>query len=283
MATTMNNSYMPQARGSNYSDWYQGYDNFMNTGVMKAIDNITDFVPLFGTGKNAVLGIMDLIGGNTAGGVGRLLGSAASLALPIGAGAIGRKLMKSGSKAIASGAGKFAAKQLASAGYGLGLQGIIAGGAGNMLGKGIVGGIDTDLQKAKEAEQILGTDLVKGDFVRNLLNDLNSATVGEYDTYANDLAKQQEQDTAGAAYSGMNAGNVGLSNLLKGNIANNYSNLMLNAQKNLSNQKTTNRLNAYNQNDAKIQQLIDYAAQSGNNALVEKLMKARTNIYSLGV
>ena len=49
MATTMNNSYMPQARGSNYTDFYKGYNDFMGTGTMKTLDTITDFIPYLGS------------------------------------------------------------------------------------------------------------------------------------------------------------------------------------------------------------------------------------------
>lgn len=289
MATTTNNSYVPTSTGSNYADFYKGYNDFMGTGTMKTLDTITDFIPFLGSIKNAGLGIWDLVGGNTAGGIGRLGAAGLGLLMPGIAGGLGKSLGGKAISAATKNAASLGAKVLPKAATALnwaakaGLGKAVASGVGSQIAKSTVGGVDTDLQNAAESEQILGSDLVQGDFVRNLLNDLNSATVGEYDTYANDLSKQQEQDTASAAYSGMNAGNVGLSNLLKGNIANNYSNLMLNAQKNLSNQKTTNRLNAYNQNDAKIQQLIDYAASTGNNSLVEKLMKARTNIYSLGV
>ena len=207
---------------------------------------------------------------------------------PFGLGALGKGLgkgaVKAGAKIAAGTAGKGGATlanllkggaTVANWGAKTGLGRTVATGVGTQLGKGQANAVETDLKQQAETADIMNSDLVTGKYLDTLLGDLNTETVSEYDKYAQDLAIKEEQDKANAVYSGMNAGNAGLSNLLKGNIANAYSQLSKQALGELAKQKSSNKLSAMNQTDNQFNSLLSLAQSTGNSDLLEKLLLAK--------
>lgn len=289
---------------------YNDVNKFLTgTGVGKTLDTITDFIPLLGTAKNLGLGAWSLAdgeGGNTD--YGRLIGGGLGLASPLLAKGIGSALTKKGAKIAANAGTKAAAKAagtttkalsaagsnalvapvatktsqaLTKAGQYLGNTGgaLVAGqraipaGLATMAGKSGTKSVQTDLANEAEANNILNSDLMTGNYYNTLLEKLNQQSANEASIYAQDLAKQRLQDETQAGYSAMNAGNVGLTNLLQGNIGNTYNQLSLQAQNALQQQQQSNALSAMAQEQNSLQNMLAYAQSTGNTKLVEAIMK----------
>ena len=298
-----------------------GVGNFLNnTSAGKVLDFATDFIPILGTIKNLGLGAYSLFDDDKENvDWGRLIGGGLGAFSPLIAKGVGGLLSK-GSKIMATNAAlKNAAKLAGSsvddilkAGANLPIQGLatkaskIVGGAGGVLnylgtaGKGIAKGYlaqgvgnqlgkwtgnatSKELAQQAEAADILNSDLVTGKYMQSLLGELNADTSSEYDNYSAELARKEEQDKANAMYSSMNAGNTGLSNLLKGNIANAYNQLSQQAISEMSRQRSSNRLTALNQVDNQFNNFLSLAQSTGNTDLLEKLLKAKASQLSLGV
>lgn len=183
-------------------------------------------------------------------------------------------------QAVATGATK-TSQALTKAGQYLGNTGgaLVAGqraipaGIATMAGKSGTKSVQTDLANEAEANNILNSDLMTGNYYNTLLEKLNQQSANEASIYAQDLAKQRLQDETQAGYSAMNAGNVGLTNLLQGNIGNTYNQLSLQAQNALQQQQQSNALSAMSQEQNSLQNMLAYAQSTGNTKLVEAIMK----------
>ena len=297
-----------------------GVGNFLeNTGFGRALDFATDFVPILGTLKNLGLGAYSLFDDDKENvDWGRIVGGGLGAFSPLIGKGVGKLLTNSASKLATNAGVKQAAKlagssvddvlkasaklpispiatktsallnkagavsnYMGTAGKGV-AKGWLAQGAGNFGGKIVGNNTDADLKQQAETADIMNSDLVTGKYLDTLLNDLNTETTSEYDKYAQELARKEEQDKASAVYSGMNAGNIGLSNLLKGNIGNAYNQLSKQALNEMTKQKSSNRLNAMSQTDNQFNSLLSLAQNTGNNDLLEKLLLAKTNQLTKG-
>ncbi len=273
-----------------------------------------------GEGDNTE-GIARLLGGAAGAvvpfGIGKIGKKLAKGGIKAGTSAVAKGLAKEGVETIAEQAVKQGIKEAAESGVEQvakkGIKGTLASGGskiapfleragklnpytswGDVISKGAAQGIssnfaentvkqtDADLKQQAETADIMNSDLVTGKYLDTLLNDLNTETTSEYDKYAQELARKEEQDKASAVYSGMNAGNIGLSNLLKGNIGNAYNQLSKQALNEMTKQKSSNRLNAMSQTDNQFNSLLSLAQNTGNNDLLEKLLLAKTNQLTKG-
>jgi len=285
---------------------YDDINNFLTkTSLGKGIDFVTDFIPGVGTVKNLGLGAISAFDNSEGTDWGRIAGGISGAISPLLAKGAGKYLANKGAKLAANAGAKQAAKlaggsvddivkasskalvtpvatkgsnvlntfgKLAnSAGSKAG--GAVATGLGTQVGKNTTTSTIEDIQNQAQANELINSDLLTGNYFNSLINQLNNETINEYNTYANDLAKKQTQDETNAGYSAMNAGNVGLATLLSGNVANTYNQLNLEAQKALSQQKTGNTLKAKEQESSQLQNLLSVAQQLGDENLYNTILK----------